>query len=525
LAKKDITVTIGVEWDVDLIWTDRKLFCNCPASTTLTYKEIKWSRQLESEQNCLIIDNPWFEGDNITSKKYFWQDDAICTYELGQLPPIVLDREALQIAIRVLMCIGGKASDVIYVMRESVFDGSFYSGWRRSCWIGNGGEIPVGGSTVSVSRVLLSERGAMKVDDAKQSEFWDLGYCGRASLQITIDPAYRSVDETVEIASRLRDLTLSDHWTVANTGRWSLICVRGGYAPLKIRGITNVGRFATLLERVKRDIIWTNSSIIRREVGFEDHYAHIAIRQTQLVSQELELCGEEKAYFQVLESATELDPELPPIHITAPQVEHWRQHLPLTAWQFRAQLRLAGISHQIVEWFIKEGKAHLYMQIHLANPNIKPQLLVELVRNWYICLQRRGIPVHQVTSERYLAIAALYVISQCSREALRDLLALTALYPHISVRHLASGKMRIKPIPVSRLRQQLPKFIAGDLPRKTDWLAREKFWMGRLMSHLRGAIKGATIRRELYRYFSQNPPTEFDRCVFPPPTKGAIPKR
>ena len=190
---------------------------------------------------------------------------------------------------------------------------------------------------------------------------------------------------------------------------------------------------------------------------------------------------------------------------------------------WRRQWLLMALPKDMIDGLIRTGRVGLFERIRSVNPKVPAKRWGELLYCWPRKLQKKGYPIHQLSETRFMAIASLYAMNRCSREALPDLIALSALFPDHSVKQLLQ-RMGISPWNPKKLRESMPQLLAGPLPKKTDWSSRQRFWLGRIMEQIRGSISGAIVRKELYRYFSENPPTPYDQCEFPPPKKE-LPKK
>lgn len=187
-------------------------------------------------------------------------------------------------------------------------------------------------------------------------------------------------------------------------------------------------------------------------------------------------------------------------------------------WRWRDKAALQGLSPDVIDGLLTTGRVPLFEKMVRLNPKHSPKLWGELLIRWPRHLRRKGCPVDSLSDERWMALAAHHGMGLCHRESLRDLLAFASYFPDEPIKTLLRNHMGVTPTTDKALRKQLPDLLAGPLPRATAWASRERFWMGRLMQQLRGALPGKTVRRELYRYFSEHPPTPLDECAFPPPT-------
>jgi hypothetical protein len=195
-------------------------------------------------------------------------------------------------------------------------------------------------------------------------------------------------------------------------------------------------------------------------------------------------------------------------------------------WNWRTQWTAQSLAPDVIKGLLQTGRVGLFEQMRQLNPRTSPAIWGELLVRWPKALERKGLPMASMPPERWLALAALHGMGRCHREALQPLLALAAAYPD---RPLQALRERVipesdlpHPMTEAHLQDRLPALLAGPLPDSRDWPSRERFWMGRCMAKLRGTIEGRTVRWELYRYFSEYPPSPYDRCPFPPPDSKRV---
>lgn len=186
-------------------------------------------------------------------------------------------------------------------------------------------------------------------------------------------------------------------------------------------------------------------------------------------------------------------------------------------WRWRDAWRYKGCPDDILAHLLYEGRVGLFEQATQLNPQLSAVTWGELFGRWPKALARQGAPIEQLTEERWMAIASLHAMDLCHREALFDLLAYASFFLDPPVQELLRSHMGVVPLTRKMLRAKLPELLRGPPPRSAQWEARERFWMGRLMKKVRGSIEGHIAREELYRLFSEDPPTPLDRCPFPPP--------
>ena len=209
-------------------------------------------------------------------------------------------------------------------------------------------------------------------------------------------------------------------------------------------------------------------------------------------------------------------PYIAPIH----PIEHQHTELPIAGWQWRRNWQTLGMSTDIIDGLIALGFVELFEELRALSKKLPFDHLGEILVRWYRALKRQGLPVHQLTKQRLFSIVSFYAMGRCHREAIKDLMAFSCLYPERSVRELLQHEMGIQVMSVKDLRRALPVWIQHTPPPKTTiWAKRERYWMGVVMERVRGAISGADAHDVLIEYLSAQPPTPLDKAEYPPPHK------
>lgn len=445
---------------------------------------------IPQEQN--ISEHPkgssWIDVEELRNGERFG-GMGYCAYEQGEMPPRVWSVQALEFAVSLARLCEARLSEPWVVVRE--YDPWSMSHWRRKCLIAVQGSIPLFDQQVNV-RLYLQESlhffGKYRVVSLPTAQPWILR--GMPEVEWVSEPIPGSL--VFSLAQRLRDLTSATGWTHDEQGSWSLDCFRHH----RLFGTWDTIRTLREVQNYTKDA----ARIESHPVGPE----HLRYR--------------EAAWYPSGSSGgfCEPDPELPLLSHPKPTETSVPLELPPLGWSVRMELALLELSPDVIDGILRWGHAALFLECARTNPKVSPHLWGELLFRWPRSLQRKGIPVHQLTPERYLAVASLHGLHRCTRDVLYDLLAFTALYPEIPARHLLTQKMGISPRSWSDWRQHIPVWLGNmEPPVKKSWLAQEKYWMGQLMQHLRGQVPGHEVRDALLQHFSISLSTAHEQGVKP----------
>jgi glutamyl-tRNA(Gln) amidotransferase subunit E len=78
----------------------------------------------------------------MTRKKFIYKAyDTTCLIENDEEPPMPLNPEALDIALKASVLFNMRPADEVFTMRKIVVDGSNTTGFQRTCFVASNGSI------------------------------------------------------------------------------------------------------------------------------------------------------------------------------------------------------------------------------------------------------------------------------------------------------------------------------------------------------------------------------------------------
>ncbi len=163
---QQLGLEVGVEIHQQLL-TERKLFCRCPAgrySSTHKAEVLRHMRPTLSEMGT-------YDGTALMEFKtkknvvYLLDPESVCTYEIDDTPPFLVNQEALDIALQIALALGCKIIDEVHVTRKQYLDGSIPTGFQRTMVVGIDGAIPYKGRTIRILQLNLEEDACREVSD------------------------------------------------------------------------------------------------------------------------------------------------------------------------------------------------------------------------------------------------------------------------------------------------------------------------------------------------------------------------
>ncbi|MGQ9560246.1 MAG: Glu-tRNA(Gln) amidotransferase subunit GatE [Candidatus Oleimicrobiaceae bacterium] len=157
---------VGVEIHQQL-HTARKLFCRCPAGR---YSRVHKAEVLRHMRPTLS-EMGTYDGTALMEFKtkknvvYLLDPASVCTYEIDDTPPFLVNQEALDIALQIALALGCKIIDEVHVARKQYLDGSIPTGFQRTMVVGIDGAVPYKGRTIRILQLNLEEDACREVSD------------------------------------------------------------------------------------------------------------------------------------------------------------------------------------------------------------------------------------------------------------------------------------------------------------------------------------------------------------------------
>ena len=147
----------------------KKLFCGCPTLNSDKEPDIKVERKLRAVVGETGEVDIAAQFEMSKNKKFIYEGNSedVCILETDDEPPHELNKESLEIALKVALLLNAKIVDEIQVMRKTVVDGSNVSGFQRTALIAMDGHIDSPEGKISITTICLEEEAAQKLEEGK----------------------------------------------------------------------------------------------------------------------------------------------------------------------------------------------------------------------------------------------------------------------------------------------------------------------------------------------------------------------
>ncbi len=279
----EVGLIAGLEVHQQLL-TATKMFCRCPAGL---YTETHDGSVLRHMRPTLS-ELGEYDGTALMEFKtrkniiYLLHKENVCTYEMDDTPPFLVNQQAVDIAIEQCLMLGCDIVDEVHIARKQYLDGSIPTGFQRTAIVGVNGRLPFRGRELSITQVSVEEDSCREVSDKGHLIVWRTDRLGMPLIETVTGPDLRTPDEVAEAILLIGRVCRSTGHVRVGMGasRQDVnVSVRGGRR-VEIKGVPRAGWAPRLVhgEAVRQvNLLKLRDELHRR--GFRDAGA-IAVEST-----------------------------------------------------------------------------------------------------------------------------------------------------------------------------------------------------------------------------------------------------
>ncbi len=189
----------GLEVHQQLL-TAHKMFCRCPAGRYTETHDGTVFRHMRPT----LSELGEYDGTALMEFKtrknivYLLNKENVCTYEMDDTPPFLVNQQAVDIAIEQCVMLGCDIVDEVHIARKQYLDGSIPTGFQRTAIVGVNGTIPFRGRALSVTQVSVEEDSCREVRDEGHLIIWRTDRLGMPLIETVTGPELRTPEEVEE---------------------------------------------------------------------------------------------------------------------------------------------------------------------------------------------------------------------------------------------------------------------------------------------------------------------------------------
>ncbi len=195
----EVGLIAGLEVHQQLL-TERKMFCNCPAGRYTSDHDGILLRHMRPT----LSELGEYDGTALMEFKtkkniiYLLHKNNVCTYEMDDTPPFLVNQQALDVAIEQCLMLDCDIVDEVHIARKQYLDGSIPTGFQRTAIVGVAGRLPFRGRSLSITQVSMEEDSCREVSDQGHLVVWRTDRLGMPLIETVTGPDLRTPDEVEE---------------------------------------------------------------------------------------------------------------------------------------------------------------------------------------------------------------------------------------------------------------------------------------------------------------------------------------
>jgi len=186
----------GLEVHQQLL-TQQKLFCRCPAGLYTEDHDAEVLRHMRPTLSELGIYDGTALMEFKTKKEivYLLNNLNVCTYEMDDTPPFLVNQQAIDIAIELCLMMNMDIIDEVHIARKQYLDGSIPTGFQRTAIVGVNGYLPFRGRKLTVTHLSVEEDSCREVSDRGHRVVWRTDRLGMPLTETVTGPDLRTPEE------------------------------------------------------------------------------------------------------------------------------------------------------------------------------------------------------------------------------------------------------------------------------------------------------------------------------------------
>jgi len=245
--------TVGFKSGLEIhqqLYTDKKLFCRCPAGIYSDNYDAEILRHMRPTLSELGVYDGTALMEFKTKKEIIYRinRNTVCTYEMDDTPPFLINEDALDIALGIGMLYNCKLVDELHIARKQYLDGSIPTGFQRTAIYAVDGWIPFKNRKVKIVQMSIEEDSCREVADYNHNRIYLTDRLGMPLIETVTGPDMRTPQEAAEVGWICASLVRSTHKVRRGIGaaRQDVnVSVEGG-TRIEIKGVPKIGMIPLL---------------------------------------------------------------------------------------------------------------------------------------------------------------------------------------------------------------------------------------------------------------------------------------
>jgi glutamyl-tRNA(Gln) amidotransferase subunit E len=202
----------GLEIHQQLL-TTKKLFCRCPAG----YYSKGFDAEILRHMRPTLSEMGVYDGTALMEFKtkkdivYRINRHSVCTYEMDDTPPFLMNDDALDVALGIGMLFNCNIVDELHIARKQYLDGSIPTGFQRTAIYALDGWVPYKEKRVKIVQMSIEEDSCREVSDIGHERVYKTDRLGMPLIETVTEPAMKTPQEVADVAWILSNTVRSTH--------------------------------------------------------------------------------------------------------------------------------------------------------------------------------------------------------------------------------------------------------------------------------------------------------------------------
>ena len=233
----------GLEIHQQLL-TEKKLFCRCPAG----FYSDKYDAQILRHMRPTLSELGEYDGTALMEFKtkkniiYRINRETVCTYEMDDTPPFLINDEALDIALEIGLLFGCNLVDELHIARKQYLDGSIPTGFQRTAIFALDGKVPYKKRVIDIVQMSIEEDSCREVSDAGHNRVYLTDRLGMPLIETVTAPQMKTPQEVADVARILSKVARSSNKVRRGIGaaREDVNVSVSGGTRIEIKGVSKI---------------------------------------------------------------------------------------------------------------------------------------------------------------------------------------------------------------------------------------------------------------------------------------------
>lgn len=317
-----------------------KLFCKCPGYLRQDKPDYEIKRKLHAIAGESGEVDEAVKHEAKLGREFIYQgyNDNCCLIELDESPPCLINRGALDEALKIALLLNCEIYPCTQVMRKTVIDGSNTSGFQRTFLLAHDGFIETSFGKVTVDTLALEEDSARpgtsdNDEGDENTKVWKLDRLGIPLVEIMTRPEMASPEQIKEAALKIGEILRACKVKRGiGTIRQDVNVSIKGHDRVEIKGF----------QKPEMMIKTVDLEIIRQQKEIEEGKTTGEVRGT--------LADGTTKFNRPMPGSARMYPEtdLPLLRVGRDRINELKKNLPKLKREIRDELKKKGLSEEMI---------------------------------------------------------------------------------------------------------------------------------------------------------------------------------